>query len=247
MNNTLPALTLTTLVLLGAGTASAAAPQPTQSPPTEPGKAKHAIALGNGIAGGLLGGPIGFAAGLFIGDWLGNRVVDAYALEDTRVALASADTALASAESRTAALDRRLAAMRAEASELQQIAAASLQFELLFHTGNAELDAASAARVDQLARFLAVQPELEVRLGGHADPRGDNDYNDTLSAERVASVAALLEGHGISPHRISATAFGETQSLAAEGDLDSYTYDRRVDIELVAGDRVGLVDLADAR
>lgn len=203
---------------------------------------RNTIALGNGIAGGLLAGPIGFAAGLFVGDWLSDRVIDGYALPDTQAALADSRTALAESRSRAAELDRRLLAMTSEVGELQQIAVASLQFQVLFHTGNAELDAASAQRVDQLARFLDAQPQLQVRLSGHADPRGGDRYNDSLSAERVASVAALLEARGISAERISTTAFGASQSLSAEGDVDSYAFDRRVDIELLPADAAGLAD-----
>jgi len=230
--------TVTALALVAGATTATAAP----AADADHAATRNAISLGNGIAGAILGGPIGFAAGLFVGDWLSDRVIDGYALDDTQAALADTRAALTASQSHAADLDRRLAAVSTEVGELQQIAVASLQFQVLFHTGNAELDTVSAERVDQLARFLAAQPQLQVRLSGHADPRGGDTYNDSLSAERVASVAALLEERGISRDRISTTAFGESQSLSADGDIDSYAFDRRVDIELLPADAAGLAD-----
>jgi outer membrane protein OmpA-like peptidoglycan-associated protein len=187
------------------------------------------IVIGNAVAGALLAGPIGYAAGAFAGIWLSDRVVDGFELEGV-------ETALAAEQASAAQLHRRLAAADTENNELQQFAAESLQFQVLFHTGNSQLDGDSEQRIERLAEFMERQPQLHVRLSGHADPRGGDVFNDTLSAERITSVFALLESRGVSAGRITTAAYGESQSLAAEGDLDTYAFERRVDIQLLNGE-----------
>lgn len=198
------------------------------------------LIFGNATAGALLGGPVGYVLGAATGIWLSDRVVDGYALDDTQAALAQAQSDNARQRAR---YDARFAQLEQEQAALQAFAADSLQFRVLFHTGDSLLDADSEQRIAQLASFMQRQPQMIVRLSGHADPRGGDAYNDGLSAERVARVTDQLQAYGVAADRIVMTAYGESQSLAAEGDLDSYAFERRVDIELLpAAEAAGLAD-----
>jgi outer membrane protein OmpA-like peptidoglycan-associated protein len=190
---------------------------------------RSALVFGSAITGALLGGPIGYAAGTYGGLWLKDRVVDGFELE-------IAEAALADEQASSVELHRRLAAADTEQKELQRFAMESLQLRVLFHTGESQLDSESQQRIERLAQFLAQQPQLHVQLSGYADPRGDEIFNDTLSADRVTSVVALMESQGVNVERIRTAAYGESQSLAAEGDLDTYAFERRVDIQLLNGE-----------
>ena len=231
------AITAVTLALVsGAANANQAANEANEVDPHP--NIRSALVFGSAITGALLGGPVGYAAGIYGGIWLKDRVVDGFKLE-------IAEAALADEQRSSVELRRRLAAADTEQKELQRFAAESLQFQVLFHTGNSQLDGDSEQRIERLAQFLARQPQLHVQLSGHADPRGSDVFNDTLSVERITSVVALLESQGVSAGRISTVAYGESQSLAAEGDLDTYALERRVDIQLLPANESA--DLADAR
>ncbi len=229
--------TLAALTILSGTARAGASDDNVDSHNVDPHKGTRAtLIFGNATAGALLGGPVGYALGAVAGIWLSDRVIDGYALEGTQAELAAEQAA-------NADLDARLAALARENGELQAFAVDSLQFRVLFHTGDSALDADSEQRVAMLAAFLQRQPALIVRLNGHADPRGGDAYNDGLSAERLAAVVRLLEEQGIAADRIVTTAYGERRSRAAEGDLDSYAFERRVDIEVLpAGEVTGLAD-----
>ncbi|MFC2176977.1 BON domain-containing protein [Actinomycetota bacterium] len=67
--------------------------------------------------------------------------------------------------------------------------------------------------LDVLGRFLHLDPQLNIRIEIHADPReGDVDAAD-LAARRAEAVATTLIRLGIDPHRISAT------NAAGSGEL----------------------------
>ncbi len=69
-----------------------------------------------------------------------------------------------------------------------------------------------------------------MRLVGHADPRGDDEYNMVLGGHRAESVRQYLEQHGLAKSRIETTSRGE---LDAKGyDEATWAKDRRVDIVL---------------
>ncbi|HEX2877566.1 MAG TPA: OmpA family protein [Polyangiaceae bacterium] len=68
----------------------------------------------------------------------------------------------------------------------------------------------------------------EMRLVGHADPRGGDDYNMVLGGSRADTVKAFLEMRGLPGARMATSSRGE---LDARGtDERSWAEDRRVDI-----------------
>lgn len=70
-----------------------------------------------------------------------------------------------------------------------------------------------------------------IRLVGHADPRGESEYNMVLGGQRAENVRAFLVGQGLRAGQVESTSRGE---LDAEGyDETSWREDRRVDIVLV--------------
>jgi outer membrane protein OmpA-like peptidoglycan-associated protein len=75
---------------------------------------------------------------------------------------------------------------------------------------------------------------LRVQLDGFADERGDPDYNQRLSQQRVDHVREQLIAAGVDPARIRATAHGEV--AAADDAPDSYALERRVSLKLFIDD-----------
>lgn len=69
-----------------------------------------------------------------------------------------------------------------------------------------------------------------LRLVGHADPRGEAEYNMTLGALRAGSASSFLTHLGVDPKKLAQSSRGE---LDATGDTEEgWRHDRRVDILL---------------
>jgi outer membrane protein OmpA-like peptidoglycan-associated protein len=73
-----------------------------------------------------------------------------------------------------------------------------------------------------------------LRLEGYADPRGSEEYNKTLAAERADAVETYLERAGVPDDQLRSVSFGER--YAHEWQPLFWDYDRRVDIVLVDDD-----------
>ena len=67
-----------------------------------------------------------------------------------------------------------------------------------------------------------------IRIEGHTDNVGAAAYNQKLSEQRAAAVLQFLAGQGISPSRMSAEGFGDTQPLASNADEAGRAKNRRV-------------------
>lgn len=69
-----------------------------------------------------------------------------------------------------------------------------------------------------------------VLLTGHCDPRGEDEFNMTLGAQRAETVRTFLTGLGVPANKIAVSSRGK---LDAHGsDETSWAQDRRVDIEV---------------
>lgn len=88
------------------------------------------------------------------------------------------------------------------------------------------------AALDAVATCFRTGPLAgrEMRLVGHADPRGTSDYNLTLGQSRADGVATYLADRGLARSVMSATSRG---AMDASGqDETGWAHDRRVDVLL---------------
>jgi peptidoglycan-associated lipoprotein len=69
-----------------------------------------------------------------------------------------------------------------------------------------------------------------LKLVGHADPRGDSDYNMTLGQSRADSVAGYMRSRGMDKGKTESTSRGAMDATGA--DDPSWARDRRVDLML---------------
>jgi peptidoglycan-associated lipoprotein len=70
----------------------------------------------------------------------------------------------------------------------------------------------------------------EMRLVGHADPRGDDDYNMALGGRRSDSIKQAIVGEGMTAGKVATTTRGEMDATGTEES--GWARDRRVDITL---------------
>jgi len=65
-------------------------------------------------------------------------------------------------------------------------------------------------------KYLEAKPDAHLTLEGHADIRGSDAYNQTLSERRVASVKSFLVAQGVPESDIETKAYGKQQNLTLE-------------------------------
>ena len=204
---------------------------------------KHeAAGLGSGLAiGAAVGGPVGAIFGAAIGAMFGNKYHD----ERTGRLEAESDYELAQLDvaelsTQLSGHEQKIAAMQQQILDEERNYRATVQealnAEVFFRTGESELSEESAERIGRIAQLVGSLDGFVVRLAGHADNRGDEDYNEQLSAARAVAVRDALIAAGFPSTRIAVSAEGESASTAAEDDLDALAMERRVQIELISSD-----------
>lgn len=73
-----------------------------------------------------------------------------------------------------------------------------------------------------------------MQLVGHADPRGEPEYNLVLGGRRADNVAGTLKKEGLPAAQVTTTSRGEMEARGT--DEASWAKDRRVDIHLAAAE-----------
>ena len=76
---------------------------------------------------------------------------------------------------------------------------------------------------------LRANPRLQVRVGGHADDRGADEYTLVLGLRRASAVHRWLVNHGIDAGRVTVMSFGEERPLQAGRGEDAWRMNRRAD------------------
>lgn len=100
---------------------------------------------------------------------------------------------------------------------------------ITFETNSATLTAEARSALDIMARALKSDRLADFRFAveGHADPRGDDDYNMRLSQARAESVVAyLVQNHLLQRERL--LPIGKGESELARPDLPAAPENRRV-------------------
>lgn len=104
--------------------------------------------------------------------------------------------------------------------------------EALFDFDSSRVRQGDHPVLDKLAQCFTSGPLAgrSMRLVGHADPRGDDDYNMALGGRRSGSVKKYLVGAGLKDPQAETTSRGE---MDAQGvDEGTWAKDRRVDVVL---------------
>lgn len=108
--------------------------------------------------------------------------------------------------------------------------------DITFDFDSAVIKGAFRLRVYDLARVLGEHPNLRVRIVGHADAMGPDDYNQRLSERRAYAVGNALLDLGIRRYRIDASGMGEWSPIESNATEWGRARNRRVEIQIV-GDR----------
>ena len=69
---------------------------------------------------------------------------------------------------------------------------------------------------ESFTRYVAITPGARLSLSGHADERGPDEYNNSLSERRVQLVKTFLTQQGVSADALDTEALGEAQNLSTD-------------------------------
>lgn len=99
-----------------------------------------------------------------------------------------------------------------------------------FEFDRSDIPTAQLNTLDAHARYLTQNPNVKVRLEGHADERGSREYNIGLGDRRAQAVRRILLFQGVANDQVSTVSYGEERP-AVEGHTDkAYSMNRRVEI-----------------
>ncbi len=101
---------------------------------------------------------------------------------------------------------------------------------IYFEFDKSNLTSKSIQILKSVASALNDNKSIQVTLAGHADERGTREYNLALGQRRAETVSDYFILNGISENRISVKSYGEERPLAFGQDDESYSKNRRVEI-----------------
>lgn len=104
-------------------------------------------------------------------------------------------------------------------------------YGIYFDTAAAVLKPESAPALAEIAKLVAAQPDLKLRLVGHTDAVGALELNMKLSQARAeAAMAALTSQHGVPAARLTAHGVGPLAPVASNAVEEGRAKNRRVEL-----------------
>jgi outer membrane protein OmpA-like peptidoglycan-associated protein/opacity protein-like surface antigen len=115
----------------------------------------------------------------------------------------------------------------AHAAEIKQLEARLALHSIYFQTARPTADNPQGGLVDSQAEilktlaadfksYLKYKPDAHLILGGHADPRGSEEYNKGLTQRRVERTENFLVEHGVPADHFDTRSFGKEDQLTAD-------------------------------
>ncbi|MDI1443632.1 OmpA family protein [Polyangium sp. 6x1] len=101
-----------------------------------------------------------------------------------------------------------------------------------FAFDSTEIEPEATKALDALARCFTTGPLAGkgMKLVGHADPRGETEYNFGLGQKRAGTVADFLGKKGLEKSRVETSSRGEIEAIGV--DEEGWAQDRKVDVYL---------------
>jgi len=106
-----------------------------------------------------------------------------------------------------------------------------VESENLFDKGSGVLRPEAIRELDRAIRFIQRFQPIKVRVEGHTDNEGDEDYNMTLSHERAVSVKEYLVSQGnIEEEVLVPVGYGEGKPITSNDTPEGQRKNRRFEI-----------------
>lgn len=111
----------------------------------------------------------------------------------------------------------------------------TLQQAIHFEYDRDDIRSGDALIMDQKAAILLANPSVRIRIEGHADERGSDEYNLVLGTRRATAAKRYLEAKGIDGSRIEIVSFGEERPADSGATEAAFARNRRDEFRVTAG------------
>lgn len=103
-----------------------------------------------------------------------------------------------------------------------------------FDYDKAVLKAAELGKLQPVIAALKAAPQNKLRVEGHCDERGTEEYNRALGERRALAIRDFIIKNGkIAPNRVTTTSFGEDKPAALGHTEDAWAKNRRGELVLL--------------
>ncbi len=100
-----------------------------------------------------------------------------------------------------------------------------------FNSNSEQIKPESKPVLNEIALFLAKNPEIKLYVVGHTDSQGNEDYNQNLSHKRGLSVVkTLIDKHHIASNRLQARGVGALVPISTNQAAEGRQLNRRVEL-----------------
>lgn len=99
--------------------------------------------------------------------------------------------------------------------------------DVYFEYDRADITPAARTVLERNAKWLMARGQTAVRVEGHADERGTNEYNLALGERRAQAVKRVLAALGVPAGRVSIISYGEEQPACRQAGEACYQQNRR--------------------
>jgi len=110
--------------------------------------------------------------------------------------------------------------------------------DVLFDFNKYTLKPAARERLARVSGIVLAYPDLKLEIEGHTDSIGTEEYNQTLSEKRAATVRDYLTSSGVSVDNVVARGLGKSDPVADNRSAAGRKLNRRVEM-IVSGDVIG--------
>ena len=120
------------------------------------------------------------------------------------------------------------------AAEAAARARAILAIPVYFGYDRAELEAEARAKLDEKIQVLLADRALRIRVEGHTDDRGSDEYNLALGQRRATAVQRYLVQRQIGADRIDIVTLGEERPNCMDASESCWRTNRRAEFVVIA-------------
>ena len=107
-------------------------------------------------------------------------------------------------------------------------------FEPVYFQSNSEIiEERSHPMLKEIGGVLRTNPGMQIRVEGHSDGQGDDEYNRELSERRAESVRSFLIENGAAKGQVEAEGVGERRPIASNETTEGRSKNRRVEFHIV--------------